>query len=413
MSVYIIIILAVFIFEYFLETTADVLNLKNLSLDLPEEFQNIYNSQEYKKSQDYLRDTTKFNLFRNTFSLAVVLGFILLGGVEKVYIFAESFGFNTIISGLLFFGVVFLGLEMLSIPFSWYKTFVIEQKYGFNRASLKTFSLDIIKSFFLTIFLGGLVLAFVFWCFLILGKLAWIFCWLGVFLFEVFVAFIAPVWIMPLFNKFTPLEEGPLKNKIEDYFKKQAFSLKGIFKIDGSRRSAKTNAFFTGFGRSKRVALFDTLLEKHPPEEIVAILAHEAGHYRHKHLIKGLAISFFSSGLMFFLLNFFIYNPRLSSAFGIQPPKVYTGLFLFTLLFRPINLFISILINCLYRKYEYQADEFAVKTTGSARVFVSALKRLAVSNLSNLTPHPFKVFIHYDHPPLRERIRNCLNLADS
>ncbi|MCK4520032.1 MAG: M48 family metallopeptidase, partial [Candidatus Omnitrophica bacterium] len=235
--------------------------------------------------------------------------------------------------------------------------------------------------------------------------LAWIFCWLGVTVFEFFLIFIAPIVIMPLFNKFIPLEEGELKDAVENYAQAQNFKLKGLFKMDGSRRSAKSNAFFTGFGKYRRIVLFDTLIKKHNTDELVSILAHEVGHYKKKHILKMMVISIFTNGLMFFILSFFINNPEIFAAFSVENFSIYASLLFFGFLYTPINLILSLGMSFLSRRHEYEADNYAVTTYKKPGAFILALKKLSVDNLSNLTPHPLKVFIAYSHPPVLERIK--------
>jgi STE24 endopeptidase len=295
--------------------------------------------------------------------------------------------------------------QILSIPFSLYKTFVIEEKYGFNRTTLKTFTADILKGWGIGLVLVTIVFSCLIWFFEKAGNLGWLYAWLSVTVFEVLMIFIAPAIIMPLFNKFTPLDAGSLREEIEKYAASQGFKLKGIYKMDGSKRSSKSNAFFTGLGKYKMIVLFDTLIEKHGVDELVSVLAHETGHYRKKHIAKSFVLSFLTMGLMFLILSFFINNPRLFAAFGMNNVSVYASLIFFGFLYTPINFIFSILGNILSRKHEYEADLYAVTTYNKPGSMVLALKKLAVHNLSNLTPHPWKVFLDYSHPPVLDRIK--------
>ncbi len=301
-----------------------------------------------------------------------------------------------------------LSSNIIHVPLAVYHTFVLEEKYGFNRTTPATFITDILKSWVLTAVIGGIIFSVVLWFFYRTGSLAWVYCWGAVTSFQIFFMFVSPVVIMPLFNKFVPLKDSELKTAIESYAKSQNFKIKGVFTMDGSRRSSKSNAFFTGFGKFRRIVLFDTLIQKHTIEELVSILAHEIGHYKKKHIFKHLIISIFSSGVMFFILSFFINNRELFSAFQMEKTSVYASLLLFGLLYTPFEMAISIFSNMFSRKNEFEADEYAVSTCGKPEAMIMALKKLSVDNLSNLTPHPFKVFLSYSHPPVLERINKIM-----
>jgi len=405
MNLYLVIIIAALAVDFLLDSLADWLNLRALKEDVPAEFAGVYDAQKYSQSQRYLKDNTVFGRFRSTFLLAIILGLIFTGGFSFLDRFSRSFAFNEIITGLIFCGILFLAGQVIAIPFSAYHTFVIEAKYGFNRTKLKTFIADIFKGWLLSALIGLPLLALVLWFFQSLGALAWVYCWLVVTLVELFLVFISPVWIMPLFNKFTPLPEGELKSAIVTCAAKAAFALAGVYTMDGSRRSAKSNAFFTGLGRFRRIALFDTLVAKHTTQELVAVLAHEIGHYKLRHIAKMLAASVINSGVMFFILSRFIGNSGLAAAFGVAKPAIYSSLVFFGFLWAPLNLVLGIFANAMSRRHEYQADAFAARLCGASGDFISALKKLSVDNLTNLTPHPFKVFLEYTHPPVLARIR--------
>ncbi|MDP2922151.1 MAG: M48 family metallopeptidase [Candidatus Omnitrophota bacterium] len=404
MNIYLIIILVIVTFEYLLSLIVETLNVKHASADLPKEFEGFYDAAKYKTAQSYLKENTRFHLIKDTFFTIVTLLFILGGGFNFVDQIARKLSQGEIIAGLAFAGLLGLGMQIISIPFSAFRIFVIEQKYGFNKTTVKTFILDIIKSLILSAIIGGIILACVIWFFQIAGSLAWVYCWVAITVFQLFLLFIAPVVIMPLFNKFIPLEEGELRTAIQNYAKSQNFALAGIFKMDASRRSSKSNAFFTGFGRFRRIALFDTLIQKHTTDELVSVLAHEIGHYKKKHFIKGVILSIVTTGLMLFILSFFIKNQGLFGAFKMQNLSIYASLIFFGFLYSPINLFIGVFSNIFSRKHEYQADAFAVTTYKRADAYILALKKLSVDNLSNLTPHPLKVFLDYTHPPVLKRI---------
>ncbi len=411
MNIYLIIILTILLVDYVLDFIVDHLNIKNIDPNLPPEFAGYYDAAKYRRSQEYLKENTNFGLFTNTFFTVITILFVLLGGFNLVDLVARHFRQSEIITGLIFAAIMIFGSQVLSLPFSVYGTFVIEEKYGFNRTTVKTFILDILKSWLLTALIGGAAFALVIWFFARSGAWAWVYCWLALTVFELFITFIAPVVIMPLFNKFIPLPEGELRSAIEDYARKQGFKMKGIFTMDGSRRSSKSNAFFTGFGRFRRIVLFDTLIEKHMIVELVTVLAHEIGHYKKKHIFKQILLSLTISAIMLFILSRFINNPGLFQAFRMQEISIYASLFFFGFLFSPLNLFFSILGNQLSRRYEYEADAYAVSTAGQPEAMITALKKLTVDNLGNLTPHPLNVFLHYTHPPVLERIKAIRKLS--
>lgn len=401
---YFIAILFILIGGYLLDLIVEILNIRYAKEDVPEEFMGFYDKEKYRKSQAYLKDNTRFNLIDNTFSMALVIVFIFIGGFNFVDQWARSFNLNTVFTGLIFAGVILLANQIIQIPFSYYHTFVIEAKYGFNKTSVKTFMLDIIKGWFLTAIIAGTIFSLIILFFEKTGNLAWIYCWLAVTIIEIFLVFIAPVVIMPLFNKFTPMPEGELKTAIFDYVQKEKFAIKGLFTMDGSKRSTKSNAFFTGFGKYRRIVLFDTLIAKHTVKELVAILAHEIGHYKKRHIIKMLGLSILTNGLMFYILSLFINNSGLFAVFGMKELSIYASLFFFAFLYSPINMILSVVNNVLSRCYEYEADRYSINTYPDKQAFILALKKLTVDNLSNLTPHPLKVFLEYSHPPVLKRI---------
>ncbi|MFC1885073.1 M48 family metallopeptidase [Thermodesulfobacteriota bacterium] len=410
MNTYLIIILVILIGSYFMDLIVETLNLKNINPELPGEFEGYYEPEKYRKSQEYLEENTRFDLISSTILTPITIAFIIFGGFNMVDKFARSLELGSIFTGLVFAGILMLASQIIHIPFSIYDTFVIEERYGFNKTTPKTFILDILKSWLLAVIIGGVVLSAVLWFFEKAGSLAWLYCWGAVTLFQLFMMFIAPVVIMPIFNKFTPIEEGDLKGEIEEYAKAQGFKMRGVFTMDGSRRSSKSNAFFTGLGRFRRIVLFDTLIERHSKEELVSILAHEVGHYKKKHILQSFLISVITMGLMFYILSLFINNTGLFAAFGMEKTSIYASLVFFGFLYSPIEMILSIFGNALSRKNEYQADAFAVKTYKKPGAFIEAIKKLAVENLSNLAPHPLKVFLEYSHPPIIERIREVRSL---
>lgn len=404
-NTYLIIILAIIIGEWLVSTVTDALNARHISLELPEEFKEYYDSARYTESQKYLRENTNFGIISDTFFTAVKVGLIVLGGFSYADIFARSFSYGPIPTGLVFGGTIFFVFSLLGIPFSAYKTFVIEEKYGFNRTSASTFVTDLFKSWFVAALIGGALFACVIWIFEMAGPGAWLLGWAAVSLFYLFLSFVAPVVIMPLFNKFVPVEDGELKSSLESYAREQNFKIKGLFKMDGSKRSTKSNAFFTGFGNYRRIVLFDTLIQKHTVDELVSVLAHEMGHYKKGHIIKSMLFTLANIGLMFFVLSFFVRSAGLAASFGLSESSVYAGIIFFGFLYSPISLVLSVISSIMSRRHEFEADKYAVTTYKKPEAMIKALKKLSVDNLSNLTPHPLKVFLEYSHPPVIERIK--------
>ena len=411
MNIYLIVILFIIVGDYLLNAVVETANVRYAKSDVPAEYEDYYDAAQYRKSQDYLKENTRFELVTDTIITPITIVFILVGGFNFVDGIARSFGLTPIPTGLVFAGVLLLTFQAITIPFSAYGTFVIEEKYGFNRTTPKTFVLDILKGWLLAGVIGGTVFSVILWLFNTAGNWAWVYCWVVVVLFQIVLLFLAPVIIFPLFNKFYPLEDGELKTAIEDYARSQDFKMRGIFKMDASKRSTKSNAFFTGFGRFRRIVLFDTLIDRHTVDELVSVLAHEMGHYKKKHILKSILISVMTTGLVFFVLSLFINNKGLFSAFKMQDTSIYASLFFFAFLYAPINLVISVFGNVLSRRHEYEADAYAVATFRKPESMISALKKLTVDNLSNLTPHPLKVFLSYRHPPVLERIRAIRSLS--
>jgi len=405
MNIYAIFILITLIAGYLLDLVSDYLNLKALKKELPEEFCDVYDEERYAKSQEYTRVRTRFGFYTGTFDLVVLLAFWFAGGFNWLDQWARSWDLHLIWTGLLFIGMLMVFKMVISLPFSIYSTFVIEERFGFNKTDARTFVLDRFKGLLLGVLIGGPLLAGIIAFFEYGGNLAWLWAWLAVTAFSLIMQYVAPTWIMPIFNKFEPLEDGDLRQAIEDYADKVNFPLKGIYVMDGSKRSSKSNAFFTGFGKNKRIALFDTLIEKHTVEELVAVLAHEIGHYKKKHIVKNMSVSILHTGVMFLLLSIFLNVPGLFDAFYMNEMSVYAGLVFFGLLYSPVEMILGFFMQALSRKYEFEADEFAAGTVENAEWMVHALKKLSKDNLSNLTPHPFYVKLNYSHPPVLERIK--------
>lgn len=383
------------------------LNLKAIRPEIPKEFEGVYDQEKYSKSQSYLKDQTQTELVTSTIQTAATIAFILLGGFNWIYQQAVSVSDQLIPQGLAFAGLLFVISTLWGIPFKLYETFVLEERYGFNKTTPKTFVLDLVKGGGITLLIGAPLFALLLLFFKNTDGHAWWISWLVITLVQLVLMYLAPVVILPLFNKFEPLEEGELRTELETYAENQGFQLSGLFKIDGSRRSTRANAYFTGFGKNRRIALFDTLIENHSNPELVAILAHEVGHAKCKHIHKQLILGILSTGLMFFLLSQAIHFPELYEAFGLpttSPLPIYAGFIFFGFLYTPISTLLSIFTNVLSRKFEFEADAFAVDTTKNSEPLISGLKKLSVDNLSNLTPHPWLVFLEYSHPPVLERI---------
>jgi len=400
-----LIILSAIIIDLILNGIADYLNLKMLRNELPEAFQGVYDPDRYRKSQLYLKTNTRFGWFSGAFNVAVMLLFWFGKGFPLLDEWVRSFHYGPIITGLLYMGVLILCKSLLSLPFSIYGTFVIEERFGFNQTSWSTFVLDLAKGVLLAILLGTPLLAGILLFFEYAAANAWWYCWFAVTLYMLGVQFIAPTWIMPLFNKFTTLEEGELKSAILTYAGSIKFPLENVYVMDGSRRSSKSNAFFTGFGKHRRIVLFDTLIKQHTTGELLAVLAHEMGHYKKKHILQSMILGILQMGIMLYLLSLFISDQALFDAFYMPQKSVYAGLIFFGMLYSPLGFFIGIFMQMLSRKNETAADRFSVETTHDPESMAEALKKLSINNLSNLLPHPLYVFLNYSHPPVLQRIQ--------
>lgn len=404
MNIYLAIILSALTIHFLLQSLVRILTARTLSNNIPAELQDMYNPDEYRRSQEYTRTNTRFGQVVSAFGYCVTVAFILAGGFNCADMLVRSLVSNSIIRGLCFTGLLFLARDILFIPFALYRTFVIEEKYGFNKMTVKTFFLDKIKSYCVAFILGGIILAVILFFFEQAGPYAWAAAWGAVSLFIILMQPLYVLVIAPLFNKFTPLEQGELRESIEKYAENVDFPLKEISVMDGSKRSAHSNAYFSGILK-KRIVLFDTLIAGHPAEEIVAILAHETGHYKKRHILKGTVLAIIHTGIMFFLLSLFIKNPGLFEAFRMEHISLYAGLVFFGLLYSPVEMILSPFFNRLSRAFEYESDRFAAETIENRTSLVSALKTLYADNLSNVTPHALDVILNYSHPPLLQRIR--------
>ena len=398
-----ILLIVVLILNFLKDVFLDYLNSKNFDNKIPKIISDVYNSEKYLKSQEYKKSQYEFSKYSKIYSLIVVLCFFYFDGFLILDTFCRELFDNSILISLTFFGIIFFGNELLSLPFSIFFTFVIEEKFGFNKTTIKTYISDRLKSWFLTILFGGGILSFIIFQEQLIGENFWIVAWMFVTGITILLnGFYAQI-IVPLFNTQSKLEDGELRTEIEKYSNKVGFNLSNIFVIDGSKRSSKANAYFSGFGKQKRVTLFDTLIDKLNKKQIVAVIAHEIGHYKKNHIIFNLFFSIIQTGIMLYILSLFIYMPVFSEALGIDNHSFHIGLITFSILFTPISEISSLIFNLFSRKFEYEADEFAKKTY-DGKYLIEALKVLSKDSLSNLTPHPKYVWWHYSHPTLLQRV---------
>jgi STE24 endopeptidase len=388
---------------YITERILVYLNSKMWSDTLPDKIKDICEEGEYRKTQLYQKENNRLSFWSSTFNLILIVLMILTGGFAFIDNLAGGINSNPIIISLIFFGFIGMGSDLINIPFSWYDSFVIEKKFGFNNMTIRTFVTDHLKSWFLALLIGGPVLGLITWFYYKTGSWFWLYAWGLITLFAVMMNLFYSELIVPLFNKQTPLEPGPLREKIEEFASKTGFRLRNIYVIDGSKRSSKANAYFSGFGPRKRIVLFDTLLKELTEEQIVAVLAHEVGHYKKKHVLISLISSVIITGLMLFLFSLIVNNPMLSEAMGAKVSSFHIGLIVFGILYSPLSMAIGLISNFISRKNEFQADKF-VKDNYNSLYLAEALKRLSVKNLSNMMPHPVYVVFHYSHPTLLQRL---------
>jgi STE24 endopeptidase len=398
-------LIAALVIDFASHVAADVLNLRALRPEPPGDFRDLYDADRYRRVQAYTRDRTRFGLITSSLHLTLLLAFWLGGGFGVVDRWTRALGWSAVPTGLAFVALLALGQGLVRLPFSWYSTFVIEERYGFNRATPRIFWTDVATGVGLAVALGGPLLAAVLWLFASAGPRAWLWCWALVTVWTVGVQYVAPTWIMPLFNRFTSLPDGALRDALLALAERVGFPLAGVWVIDGSKRSSKANAFFTGFGSRKRIALFDTLLRTLAPDEVLAVVAHEIGHYKRRHVQWGLAIAVIHVGVLLFVLSLVLQAPSLFAMFAIDHPSVHAGLVVFGILMAPIELPLSLALNALSRRHEYAADRFAADAVGTGRDLAGGLRRLAADTLANLTPHPWYVALHHSHPPVVERVR--------
>ncbi|MCC5929732.1 MAG: M48 family metallopeptidase [Cyclobacteriaceae bacterium] len=399
-----IILLFILAISFAIEKTIAWLNFKNLKKELPGEVEDIYDESKYLKSVEYSQANMKFGFLSSAVSFLLTFSLIALGFFGWLDGVLREFYGSEIIISLLFFGIIMLASDVLNIPFQLYDTFVIEEKFGFNKTDIKTFFTDKFKMYLIGALVGGLLLYVLLQLIAYFGPAFWWIFWLVITGFSLFMNMFYTSLLLPLFNKLTPLDDGQLKTAIEEYSQKVGFPLENIYVMDGSKRSSKSNAFFSGIGKKKKIVLYDTLVEKHNTEELLAVLAHEVGHYKKKHIISGILLSIIQTGAILYIMSRMIFSPELSLALGGMQTAIHLNMIAFAILFSPISMFIGMFMNVISRKNEFEADAFASETF-NGKALQAALKKLSVNNLSNLTPHAAYVFFHYSHPPLLMRLR--------
>ena len=405
MTLLMLLILVFIVGNWALESWVTKLNVTALQQRIPSEFRHVVNNEKYASSQAYTKANAKLSIISGTISMLAIVFCLFFGIFDVFNQWAMQLASGSITQGLLFFAFIATASMLLSLPLSIYRTFRIEEEYGFNRTTPKLFITDRVKGILLSVLIGAPLAASIIWFFQTFSTVGWLIAWAFTTLFTFGVQYISPIWIMPLFNKFTPLEDGELKAAIETFAHTNGFNISGIFVIDGSKRSNKANAFFTGFGKQKRIALFDTLVNSMSTEEIVGVLAHEIGHCKLNHIKRMFITSIVTTGITFYALSLVLHYEPLYAVFGVQQPSIAVGMVLFSFLYTPLSLIMSIFASYQSRKYEFEADAFAAKTTGKPKALSAALISLSVHSLSNLTPHPAYVFLHYSHPPVVQRIQ--------
>ncbi|ADQ78802.1 Ste24 endopeptidase [Paludibacter propionicigenes WB4] len=402
------IIIVILIADFMLERYLAFLNIKQSGKELPLLLRDIYDTEKYAKQQEYFRTNSRFGMLTSSFSFVIILLMLIFNGFAWVDGLVQQQVQSPIWTPVLFFGILYFANDILSIPFDLYDTFVIEQKFGFNKVTPKLFVLDKLKGYAMTLILGGGILVLIIWIYTLTPTYFWLWAWLVVTGFSLFMTMFYSQIIVPLFNKQTPLGEGELRTEIEKFALKSDFKLDNIFVIDGSKRSTKANAYFSGLGSKKRIVLYDTLMDKMTVEEIVAVLAHEVGHYKHKHTLINFLISLPYTLVLFFAFGFILQSDVLAQALGANEASFHLNALAFSILYSPISLVLDTAMHVLSRKFEYQADAFAAKY-GYGSQLESGLKKLTATSLGNLMPHPLYVFFHYSHPTLFQRITAISN----
>ena len=396
-------IIAVFILGFLFDKILDWLQVNRAVTEIPQSLAGYLDQKNLLKTKRYQKTNFRFGLVSSTLPFLITLGFLIWGIFGELDIWLRQYIENPFLISLSYFGILFLASELFAVPFDYYHTFRIEEEFDFNKTSRSTFFMDKMKGLVLSTLVGGAMLFLLLWLISRMGQGFWWQFWLVAAVFIFLANLFYTSWILPLFNKLSPLEDGELKDKIVGYAKTVDFRLDNVFVIDGSKRSSKANAFFSGFGKKKKVVLYDTLIEQHAPDELVAILAHEIGHYKKKHILTGMIMGILQVGLLLYLLSLFVFSENISVALGGSQTAVHLNLIGFALLFSPFSLLIGLVMNAISRKNEFEADRFA-RETYAGKPLAEALKILSVKNLSNLNPHPLYVVVHYSHPPLLERL---------
>ena len=405
-----LLILTIIIAGFAFDQWINYLNTTTRSRTLPEVLKGFYDEPTYSKQQDYEKENYTFGLVSDILSFLAIMAMLLIGGFAWLDNLVRLYSTSPIVQALMFFGIIAFASDLLSIPLDIYHTFVIEERFGFNKTTVKTFIFDKLKGWLLAVVVGGGILALIVFIYEKSGSWFWVLAWICISAFTLFISYFYTTLLVPIFNKLTPLPEGELRNAIEDVARRAAFSLKNISVMDGSKRSTHGNAYFSGFGKKKSIVLFDTLINEHTADELAAVLAHEIGHYKKKHVIKGLITGILQTGMLLFVLSVFLKSPLPSIALGAALPSFHIALIAFGVLFSPVSMVLGFVFNSISRKHEFEADRFAVGLSKRGTL-QQALKKLSVKNLSNLTPHPWYVFVHYSHPPLLQRLE-AINKAE-
>jgi STE24 endopeptidase len=403
-----IIIIVILVLDFGLERYLAFLNIKESGKKLPALLSDIYDPEKYAKQQDYFRTNSRFGMLTSSFSFLITLLMFALGGFAWLDGLVQQYVQHPVLTPIVFFAILFIGNDIIGIPFDWYDTFVIEERFGFNKVTPKIFILDKLKGYAMTIILGGGLLYLIIWIYTLTPTYFWLLAWAVVTAFSLFMTMFYSQIIVPLFNKQTPLGEGELRTEIEKFAAKTGFNLDNIFVIDGSKRSTKANAYFSGLGAKKRIVLYDTLMDKMTTDEIVAVLAHEVGHYKHKHTLINFLISMPTTLLLFLAFGLILQSNELAQALGGTEASFHLNALAFSILYSPFSMVLDIVTNVLSRKFEYQADAYAA-SHGYAPQLESGLKKLTATSLGNLMPHPLYVFFHYSHPTLYQRMSKLMH----
>lgn len=397
------IILAIIIAGFIFDQWINYLNTTTRSNLLPEALKGFYDESTYSLQQDYERDNYRFGLVSDILSFIAILAMLILGGFAWVDGFVRIYTDSAIVMAIFFFGIIAVASDLLSIPLEVYHTFILEERYGFNKTTPKTFVIDKLKGWLLAAVIGGGILALIIFIYEKSGSWFWVLAWISISVFTLFISYFYTTLLVPIFNKLTPLPAGELRDAIEQVAARADFNLKDISIMDGSKRSTRGNAYFSGFGRKKSIVLFDTLVNEHSVDELAAVLAHEIGHYKKKHVLKGLISGVLQTGVLLFLLSMMLKSPLPAIALGASVTSFHMSVVAFGILYSPVSMLLGIMFNSISRKHEYEADRFAISLSQPGAL-QQALKRLSIKNLSNLTPHPWYVFIHYSHPALLQRL---------